>query len=151
MLAWAEGARIESTAGVEILPRGGRRFLPLKTGRVLKAGEILRIKSGAQLSIAGRMQGRFKLTPDQTRPEQLKLAQRQETPLLFMVTGESALNTGLGRKRQRALSNAKLQKVFREKWQQFGEAGPPVPHNTVQVKDPDRLKPRNTRDQKSPN
>ena len=149
MLAWAEGARIESTAGVEILPNGERRYLPLKRGRVLKAGDILRIKSGAQLSIAGSKQGRFKLTQYQSRPEQL--FQSQEVPLLFMVTGESALKTGLDRKKQRAPTKAKLQKVFREQWQKFGEAGPPVPPGTIKLKDPDRLKPRKPRDQKSPN
>lgn len=142
-LAWAEGGVIQSASGVKILPNNTSRFRLLSKGSVLKAGDLLQIAPGSRLKIKTR-DGVF-ATPSEGMPAK-ELAgdstQEKNTPWIFLVTGRTVLKPLLEPRPQRQPSKQQLEKLLREEWQRWGEAGPPIPPNTKKVIDPERLAPR---------
>ncbi len=146
MLGWAEGGRVIDVSGVEILPYNGKRFISLTRNRVLRAGDILRIKPGAQLNLKTQA-ATFKTTAlgmpkrmVQTAIANGSLAKEADSPWLFLVTGPSALKmASLVSKPTREVSGTQLRRILSQDWLRYGEAGQPLKRPPKRSIDSDRM------------
>ena len=146
ILGWAEGGKVLAVSGVEILPHNSKRYVPLTRGRILRAGDILRIQPGAQLNLKTRY-ATFKTAPEgmpaqtlQTVVTKQTVTKQEERPWIFLVTGPSALKLAPKTLRpSRVASRTQLKRILGQDWQRYGEAGPPPKRPTRGAIDPDRM------------
>lgn len=141
MLGWAEGGRVMDVSGVEILPHNSKRYVPLTRGRILRAGDILRIRAGARLNLKTTY-ATFKTMPEGMPRQVLQtaVATPQERPWLFLVTGPSALKLAARPlKPPRVASRAQMKRILAQDWQRYGEAGAPPKRATRGAIDEDRM------------
>jgi hypothetical protein len=116
LLGWAEGGRVERAVSVTILPAGGEGFTPLASGRVLRAGDLLRLPPGSHLAVQAG-EGGF-ATDRQGAPG------RPGGAILFMVTGPTALQVRTRHVDEPRVPPDELAVTDRKAEFRWGEAGP---------------------------
>jgi hypothetical protein len=116
LLGWAEGGTVNSAAGVRTLPAGSDSFQELEANTILKFGDLLLIPPGARLDIRSS-EGSFR-TDQEGAPKTAS-----GNPLLFMVTGPTAIEPRLQRFREPDISKEELDRISRPPYQRWGEAG----------------------------
>ena len=122
LVAWADGGEVITAQGVQILPKEGTGFEPLRQGRQVFAGDLITMPPGSRFELKTK-EGKLLRTPPQGLPKENK-----RPVIAMMISGASALMT-----RRPDIPPPlspvpldKIKRILESPWAHYGEGGIPL-------------------------